>query len=37
MLSEESELSEESRRRADDGEGEEAVKHCATIERAVAV
>ena len=37
MLSDASELSEESRRRVDDGEGDVAVKHYATIERAVAV
>ena len=36
-LSEESELSEVSSRRADDSEGKEAVKHCATIDGAVAV
>ena len=37
LLSEELELSEESRRRAEDREGATAVKHYATIERAVAV
>ena len=37
LLSDASELSEESRRRVDDGEGDVAVKHYATIERAVAV
>ena len=31
------ELSEVSRRRAEDREGAKAVKHCTTIERAVAV